>query len=85
MTYSYKPISWWPGAYHVYNGEVRLGIVNERVVRTKAGDERPLWFAHDVNFFTMGKNYPSQHAATKALPINGKAKKRTSDEVAGIA
>lgn len=82
----FKEISWWPGAFQVYNdNDVRLGIVNERVVKTNADDERPLWFAHDANFFTVGKNYPSRDVAVKALPINGKAKKRTSDQVAGIA
>lgn len=82
---TFVEIKWWPGAFHVYNGDVRLGIVNERVVQTARGAKRPLWFAHDANFFTVGKNYPNRTAAVKALPTNGKAKKRTSDEIAGIA
>jgi hypothetical protein len=55
------------------------------MVTTKSGARRPLWFAHDANFFTVGKRYPSRGAAVNALPQDGKAKKRTSDEVAGIS
>jgi hypothetical protein len=81
---TFKQITWWPGAYHVYDGDKRLGVVNERVVRTARGAEKPMWFAHDVNFFNVGKEFPNRKQAANALPKNGKAAKRTANDIAGL-
>lgn len=64
----YKEITWWPGAYHVFNGDDRLGIVNERQIRAN-GRKRSVWQAHNKHFFSLAGEFPTRAAAAKAIPV----------------
>ena len=66
--FKYKPIIWWDGAYHVFRGKERMGIVNRRALN-RNGAAKTMWFAHNKHFFGVDGYFPSREAAAKAIPV----------------
>jgi hypothetical protein len=72
---TFKSISWWPNAWHVYDGDERVGIVNKRVMYN-GGRESAFWLAHNKHFFGVGGRFSSRDEAASQLstaPIYQKA------------
>jgi hypothetical protein len=74
-TMSFKAITWWSNAFHVYEGKERIGIVNKRIMYT-GGQERGFWLAHNKHFMDVGGHFASRDEAAAQLstkPIHQKA------------
>lgn len=65
---TYKAIKWWPNAFHVFNGDDRIGIVNCREVREGGKLDRIVWYAHNRHFFTVKGEWSTRTAAANAIP-----------------
>jgi hypothetical protein len=62
----YQEITWWPGAYHVFKSNQRVGVVHRHVVRDH-GREREVWYAHNKHFFSIGSEFKTRAAAASVL------------------
>jgi hypothetical protein len=62
----YQEITWWPQAFHVFDGGERVGIVNAHTVQVK-GKDKQIWFAHNKHFFSVGNEFTSRAQAASVL------------------
>jgi hypothetical protein len=76
-TYRFKNVSFWKGAYHVYVGNERYGVVKGREL-LQNGKTVIFWEAHNANMLPIEGIYHSRGEAAKAIPKPHSATKSKS-------
>jgi hypothetical protein len=81
-SYHFKDVSFWPGAYHVYVGDERYGVV-KRHEMLRNGKPTVMWECHNANMLPIEGVFWSRGDAAKAIP-SPKSKTKSKSITRGV-
>jgi hypothetical protein len=67
ITFRFKDVTWWAGAYHVYVGDERYGVV-KRHDMVRNGKPTAMWECHNANMLPVEGVFWTRGDAAKAIP-----------------